>query len=203
VPGGAVSSEDGLRHPSRTDFYLPVRALSKIYKGKFRDLMKKEGLYDQIPPEVWDTDWNVNVQAVGNAENTVKYLSRYVFQVAISDYRIVKCGHGKVTFTYRKKGSSRDRHMTLEVMEFMRRFLQHVLPPGFMKVRYYGFMNPNSATDLNEVRTLIELCYGFEIQTPEYETAPQEPLYCPLCGGKLKYRCSVLPHEMGYFRDTG
>jgi hypothetical protein len=51
VPGGAVSSEDGLRHPSRTDFYLPVRALSKIYKGKFRDLMKKEGLYAQIPPK--------------------------------------------------------------------------------------------------------------------------------------------------------
>ena len=203
VPGGALSSEDGLWHPSRTDFYLPVRALSKIYKAKFRDIMKKEGLYDQIPSEVWDMDWNVNVQAVGNAENTVKYLSRYVFQVAISDYRIVKCENRKVTFAYRKKGSSRDRHMTLEVMEFMRRFLQHVLPSGFMKVRYYGFMNPNSSTDLNEVRTLVELCHGFEIRTPEYETVPQEPLYCPLCGGVLKYRCSVLPHEMRPYRDTG
>jgi hypothetical protein len=143
------------------------------------------------------------VQAVGNAENTVKYLSRYVFQVAISDYRIVKHGEGKVTFKYRKKGSSRDRHMTLGVTEFMRRFLQHVLPPGFMKVRYYGFLNPNSGTDLNEVRGLIELCYGFEISTPEYELPPPEPRYCPHCGGKLKYLCSVLPCEMRPFRDTG
>jgi hypothetical protein len=93
--------------------------------------------------------------------------------------------------------------MTSEVMDFMRRFLQHVPPPGFMKVRYYGFMNPNAAADLNEVRTLIELSYGFEIRTPEYETGPPAPLYCPLCGGVLKYRCSVLPHEMGPFRDTG
>jgi hypothetical protein len=93
--------------------------------------------------------------------------------------------------------------MTLEVMEFMRRFLQHVLPSGFMKVRYYGFLNPNSGTDINEVRTLIELCSGFKICTPEYETTPQAPLYCPLCGGKLKYRCSVLPHETGHFQDTG
>jgi hypothetical protein len=203
VPGGALSGKDGLWHPSRIDFYLPVRALSKIYKAKFRDLMKKEGLYDRIPPEVWNINWNVNVQAVGNAENTVRYLSRYVFQVAVSDYRIVRCEDGKVNFKYRKSGSSRDRHMTLEVTEFIRRFLQHVLPPGFMKVRYYGFLNPNSGTDLSEVRGLIELCYEFEIQTPEYGILPPEPLHCPHCGGVLKYRCSVLPHEMIPFRDTG
>ncbi len=203
VAGGALSGKDGLWHPSRVDFYLPVKALSKMYKAKFRDLMIKEGHFDQIPSEVWDKGWNVNVQAVGNAENTIKYLSRYVFQVAISDYRIVKVEDGNVTFKYRKQGSSRDRHMTLDVMEFIRRFLQHVLPTGFMKVRYYGFLNPNAAVKLEEVRGLIELYYEFEVQTPKIEVEPQKPLLCPHCGGELEYFCLVLPHEMIPKRDTG
>ena len=203
VPGGALSAEDGRWHPSRADFLLPVRAMSKIYKAKFRDMMIKNGLFDLIPAEAWEKDWNVNVQATGQSERTIRYLSRYVFQVAISDYRIVKVEAGKVTFRYRKPGSTRDRRMTLDAMEFIRRFLQHVLPTGFMKVRYYGFLNPNAAVKLDDVRCAIELCNGFEITTPEFETAPVEPLYCPSCGGKLKYLCSVLPHEMPPIRDTG
>ena len=203
VPGGAISSKDGLWHPSRIDFYLPVTALPKVYKAKFRDIMMNKGLLDQIPPEAWDKGWNVNIQAVGNSENTIKYLSRYVFQVAISDYRIVKCEEGKVTFTYKKSGSSRMRRMTLEVMEFIRRFLQHVLPVGFMKVRYYGFLNPNSNLKLEEVRGLIELCHEFEIQTPLTTVEPIKPLVCPNCGGKLEYCYSALPFQMNLIRDTG
>lgn len=203
VPGGALSSKDGLWHPSRTDYYLPVTTLPEVYRAKFRDIMKKNGLFEQIPPEVWDNGWNVNIQAVGNAENTIKYLSRYVFQVAISDYRIVKSENGNVTFTYRKSGSSRNRSMTLNVMEFMRRFLQHVLPAGFMKVRYYGFLNPNAKVKLEEVRGLIELCHEFEIQTPLIQAEPIKPLFCPDCGGKLEYCYSVLPFQMNLNRDTG
>ena len=67
--------------------------------------------------------------------------------------------------------------MTLDVMEFIRRFLRHVLPTGFMKVRYYGFLNPNAAVKLDDVCCAIELCNGFEIITPEAEKAPVEPLY--------------------------
>ncbi len=70
VPGGALSSKDGLWHPSRIDYYLPVTALPEVYRAKFRDIMKKKGLFEQIPPEVWDKGWNVNIQAVGNAELT-------------------------------------------------------------------------------------------------------------------------------------
>ncbi|MEE4359718.1 MAG: transposase [Desulfococcaceae bacterium] len=70
-------------------------------------------------------------------------------------------------FYVQEKGSSRDRHTASETIEFMMYFIQNMPPSGFMKVRYYGFMNPDSATGMNEVRTLIELCYGFEIRTPE------------------------------------
>ena len=77
-----------------------VRAMYKIYKAKFRDIMIKNGLFGLIPAEVWEKDWNVNDQATGHSERTIRYLSRYVFQVAISDYRIVKVEAGKVTFRY-------------------------------------------------------------------------------------------------------
>jgi len=203
LPGGAFSTQDGQWHPSRIDFYLPVKAMSKIYKAKFRDLMIQKGLFDQIPSGVWKKDWNVNVQAVGDSGQTIKYLSRYVFQVAISDYRIVKVEDGRVTFRYRKPGGSRDRRMTLDAMEFIRRFLQHVLPSGFMKVRYYGFLNPNSAVKLDVVRCAIELCNAFEAETPEAALEPAKPLYCPSCGGRLKYQCSILPFQMQSFEDTG
>lgn len=93
--------------------------------------------------------------------------------------------------------------MTLDAMEFIRRFLQHVLPSGFMKVRYYGFLNPNSAVSPEDVRSAIELRNGFELLTPKALVEPLKPLYCPDCGGTLKYRCSVLPFQMPVERDTG
>ncbi len=83
--------------------------------------------------------------------------------------------------------------MALEVMEFIRRFLQHVLPTGFMKVRYFGFMNPNCKVGLDTISALIELSYGFNL--PELEAdvlEPWQPIMCPHCGGALKLRAIVL-----------
>jgi hypothetical protein len=192
VPGGALSSTDGLWHPSRIDFYLPVKALSKIFKAKFRDAMKDARLFDQIPPEVQQIDWNVNSQAVASSEASLKYLAPYVFRVAISNSRIVKVENRTVFFRYRKSHSHRLRILALQVMEFIRRFLQHVLPTGFMKVRYYGFMNPNCGVSLDQISTLIELAYGFNVALPNTDLEPWQPVSCPACGGTLRFR-SVLP----------
>ncbi len=196
VPGGALSKKDGQWHPSRLDFYLPVRALSKIFKAKFRNEIHKSGLYEKIPSEAWDITWNVNTQAVGAGTQSIKYLSPYVFKVAISNHRIVKVENRRVYFRYRKQKSRRWRTMSLDVMEFIRRFLQHVLPTGFMKVRYYGFLNPNSSVSLEEIGSCIELAYGFAIKTPDLKIEPLPPLQCPCCGGKLKYQYSVLPFQL-------
>jgi hypothetical protein len=193
VPGGALSSTDGLWHPSRIDFYLPVMALSKIFKAKFRDAMKEAGLFDQIPPEVWEVDWVVNSQAVGSSEASLKYLAPYVFRVAISNSRIVKLENRTVFFRYRKSHSNRLRTLVLDVMEFIRRFLQHVLPTGFMKVRYYGFMSPSCAVSLDRIRTLIELSYGFNVPFPNVDLEPWQPITCPACGGTLRLRSVLLP----------
>ncbi len=97
--------------------------------------------------------------------------------------RIAKVEDGRVTFRYRKPGSSRDRLMTFDVMEFIRRFLQHVLPSGFMKVR--------------------RVVQRFEAETPDVALEPVKPLYCPNCGGRLKYQCSILPFQMPPVEDTG
>ncbi len=198
VAGGAWSDESRSWHPSHPDFYLPVMAMSKIFRAKFKDLMKDAGLLSEIPTEVWKKGWNVNVQATGSAEQSIKYLAHYVFKVAISDYRIVKVENGKVTFSYRKPKSRRMRTMTLDAIEFIRRFLCHVLPSGFMKVRYYGFMNACSSVSVDLVRANVELIQGFDLNdsavpvSEESKTAPD----CPNCGGELIYQYSVLPYQM-------
>jgi hypothetical protein len=140
-----------------------------IYRAKFRDRMKKAGLLDQIPPEVWQKEWNVNCQAVGEAQGSIKYLAPYVFRVAISDSRIIKLENDKVFIGYKEHRSNRLRTLEFGAMEIIRRFLQHVLPTGFMEVRYYGFLSPASSVNVEEVRARIGLAYGFTITTPKGE----------------------------------
>ena len=193
VPGGALSTKEHRWHPSRIDFFVPVRALSRLFRAKFRDEIAKAGLLGLIPPEVWQTDWNVNCQAAEAGEHPLRYLAPYVFKVAISNRRIVKVENRTVFFRYKKPRSRRWRTMALEVMEFIRRFLQHVLPTGFMKVRYYGFMNPNSSVSLDEINALIEMAYGFTVTAPEPETQPIPVMTCVLCGATLRYRRLLLP----------
>ena len=191
VPGGAMSKNDGCWHPSRIDFYLPVKAMSKIFKAKFRDEMRKTHLDSNIPEQVWSQDWVVNSQAVGTSAHSVKYLAPYVFKVAISNSRIIKVEDHKVLFKYKKPQSNRWRTMVLDVMEFMRRFLQHVLPTGFMKVRYYGFLSPGSSVPLKKISALIELSFGFKISKPENKIEPFDLPKCNQCGGELRYLLSI------------
>lgn len=196
VPGGAISKADGCWHPSRIDFFLPVKAMSKIFKAKFRYQMKRNGLDADIPSDVWRQDWIVNCQAISNSMHSVKYLAPYVFKVALSNSRIVKVENRRVYFKYRKSHSNRLRTMALDVMEFLRRFLQHVLPTGFMKVRYYGFLNQCCSISHDKVTALIELAFGFKIVLPKIKIEPLKPLTCSNCGGNLKYIASVLPIEI-------
>jgi hypothetical protein len=124
------------------DYYLPEKALAKIYKAKFLHQMKKVGLLNRIPYEARKMDWKVNCQPIGTGFESVKYLAPYVFKVAISNSRIVKVEDRIVYYQYKRTKSRRWRTGKFDVIEFMRRFLQHVLPTGFMKVRYYGFLHP-------------------------------------------------------------
>lgn len=203
VPGGAFSTVDAQWHPSRIDFFVPVKALSPIIRAKFKAEMIKADKLEEIPSQVWETDWNINCKAVGNAEYSIRYLAPYVFKVAISDSRIVSVNDRIVTFRCKKEKSNRLRTVSLDVMEFIRRYLTHVLPSGFMKIRYYGFMNSNCSVSVKEISDLIELANGFELESPKVKLEPLKPLYCPVCGGKMKYVASVLPYMLPRIRDRG
>jgi Putative transposase len=158
--------------------------------------MKKARLFDQIPSEVWHIDWNVDSKAVPCSEACLKYLAPYVFKVAISNSRILKVEDRTVFICYRKSHTNRLRTLPLEIMEFMRRFLQHALPTGFMKVRYYGFMNPNCKVTLDHITTLIAATYGFDVALPKAALEPTRPITCPSCGGLLKLRFLLSPTQI-------
>ena len=95
--------------------------------------------------------------------------------------------------------------MTLPIMEFMRRFLQPVLPRGFMKVRYYGFLSPTSSVSLEDVKARIEMASGFAVAAPEAVSEPPAALRCRYCGGALRFSRLVLPADpaIGWLTSRG
>jgi hypothetical protein len=189
VPGGGVSDGGARWMPSRAHFFVPVRALSIIFRAKFRNLLERAGLGSQVDPAVWRRDWVVHSQAAGDGRSSLQYLAQYVFRVAIGDHPIASCDDGQVTFTYRRVGSNRPRRMTLEASEFLRRFLQHVLPNGFQKVRHFGFLSPRSGLVLEAVRWLILLFLGRVLPLKSIASDVPEPPVCPRCadcGGVLR-----------------
>ena len=146
------------------------------------------GLAEGIDPVVWQKPWNVNSQAVGSGRATLKYLAAYVFRVATSNNRVLRLKDGQVTFTYRDSRTDRMRKMTLGAGEFIRRFLQHVLPKGFMKIRYYGFLCHNAATTLDEIRKMISIIYEvIQVILPTADPPSRSGFLCPSCGKPLKW----------------
>ena len=195
VPAGGLSSDRKKWIQARNCFYLPVKALSKLFRAKFKAEMKRLGLIKQIDPDVWATAWIVNCQAVGTPEASLKYLAPYVFRVAISDSRILAVENRQVTFSYRKSDSRRLRKTSLNVMHFISRFLQHVLPSGFMKVRHYGFMNANCAVSLRSLRLMVIACLKdlALLMSDEAPSVTWQGPFCSDCGGRLSYLFSIIP----------
>jgi hypothetical protein len=186
VPGGAFSSQDHSWHPSSQAFYLPVRIMAKLVKASFFKMMKKADLLHLIPRDAWKQDWNVNSRAVGNGVRSVRYLSAYVFRTAISDSRILKIEHDQVLFRYTDTKSGTAKTLRLSAFEFIRRFLQHVLPPGFMKIRYYGFLHPSSHIPLKLAVTLLEAWSGVRARDIQLDTDRSGGPFCPECSGPVR-----------------
>ncbi len=183
-------SADRLRWivPKNPAFLVPVQAMSVIVRAKMCAALKRAGLLDQVPASVWTTSWVVHAKPAGNGERVLNYLARYLFRVAISNSRLEQIADDQVTFRYRDNRTQAMRRATLSGVEFLRRFLQHVLPHRCSKVRYYGLWSATRRADLDHARTLLE--GERATATPAGPPAPlittpiatpAAPLVCPLC----------------------
>jgi Putative transposase len=148
--------------------------------------MRQVGLLEHIAPQVWTIPWNVHSQAQHHGYSAFTYLAPYVCKVAIANSRIVSLKDRTVTFTYRQPGSARPRTTHLDAIEFLRRFLQHVLPDGFMKVRHFGFLHANCAISTDTLRRMIVQAHPIGCKLTRI--VPPEPLaaLCPTCGAPLR-----------------
>lgn len=155
--GGLARDGSAWLKPTHPRFLMPGYALSPIFRAKMRDALARAGLAQDIDPIVWTKAWVVHVQQIGRGAQAVRYLARYVYHVAITNHRLEKFEHGRVTFRYLHAATHETRHLTLPVDAFITRFLQHVLPRGFTKIRYYGLLSPTARGDLARARHLLEL----------------------------------------------
>jgi hypothetical protein len=184
VPGGGLSPT-GEWVRARNHFLVHVKPLSILFRAKFRDELRKTPLFDQLPASIWRQDWVVHSQPVGNGHAALKYLAPYIFRVAISNRRILKVADGQVTFVYKDRRRGKRRRCTLPAQEFIRRFLQHVLPTGFVKVRYYGLFSPGHRHLLQQVQQLLDIPVEPTSTRSPKSTPAASTLSCPTCGSPM------------------
>jgi hypothetical protein len=186
VTAGGLS-DDGTQWmtPKNPAFLVPVRALSVIFRAKVCAGLRRAGLLDQVPPAVWTTPWVVHAQPAGRGQQVLEYLGRYVFRIAIPNSRLERIADGHVTFRYRDNRTQAERHVTLTGVEFLKRFLQHVLPRGCAKVRYYGLWSAARRADRTHARELLGAPALPALATLTTSVAPTPPSPtpppCPYC----------------------
>ena len=195
--GSVCDVPPGLWRPTREDFLLPVRALSMLFQAKFRDALRQTELFIEVPAEAWTQDWVVHCQPVGDGAAALKYLAPYIFRVAISNRRILSLEGDQVTFGYTDARSGQRKTCTLSAEEFIRRFLQHVLPKGFGKVRYYGLFSPGRRELLARVRQLLSCAAAPPQQDPQLaaEPSPVAEFLCPACGKPMQLVGTLRPRS--------
>ena len=133
----------------------------------------------------------VDIKPVGDGQAVLKYLAPYVHRVAISDHRIAACDDSSVTFRYTPSGTKRSKTRTVSGIEFVRGFVQHTLPRGFQKIRYYGWMSPHSRLALDEVKWLVWLLLGWTFwlasgHAPQAVSGELGTVRCAACGGTMR-----------------
>ena len=204
VPAGGLSTDHTRWIKPRYDFFLPVQVLGAVFRGKFHEALKRAfhdgklnfhgDLNLLAQPKTFAAwlrplfrkDWVVYAKRpFGGPEHVLRYLGRYTHRVAISNHRLVSFADGKVTFRWRDSAHNNEQKLlTLAVDEFLRRFLLHLLPEGFVRIRNFGFLaNRKRATTL-------PLCFQLLGSAPQTEqelstTGPSDLWACPKCGGRM------------------
>ncbi len=193
IPAGGITVKGNWKHArGNGSFLFPVKALSGVFRGKFRDglleLAKDAGfeISADLLRKVHLSNWVVYAkEPFAGPQQIIEYLARYSHRVAISNHRLVSIGDGKVTFRYKDyRHASAQKTMTLDAMEFLRRFCLHILPPGFVKIRHYGFLSSRrKGTELLALQGR-ETAYG---QQQSMSQTPASLCWQEICKLKFAY----------------
>jgi hypothetical protein len=219
VPGGGISLDGTRWVPCLPGFFMPVKLLGRIFRGKFLAYLKQAHLDGKLTCKgrlqsltshyqfkrwlspLYKKDWVVYAKPPWNGpENALKYLARYTHRVAIANSRLQSIDNGQVTFTYKDyRRPQRRRTLTLTATEFIRRFMMHVLPNGFVRIRYYGFLaNKHRRERLNKIRELLNAPQPTRSEEPaddkqdDLATALEEHR-CPHCKVGMLWPIDVAP----------
>lgn len=211
VPGGGLSADGNSWISFREGFFIPVRVLSHLFRGKFLSYLREayragklkfvgeirslgeKHKFQMMMDKLYRQEWVIYCKRpFRNSQHVIEYLGRYTHRVAISNNRIVKVEGGKVTFRWRDYGDrNRIKLMTVDALEFIRRFLLHILPDGFVKIRHYGLLsNRNRKTKLRRCREILGVDSNRKQQSTESESWEEllfrltgiDPRICPCCG---------------------
>jgi hypothetical protein len=224
VPGGVLSFDEHSWKESKEEYFIPVKVLSRLFRGKFLDYLKKSYVagelvfpgkisyldnakaFNRFLTGLYNQEWVVYCKPpIKNPDDVIDYLGRYTHRVAITNDRIIKLEDGKVTFRYRDRNDgNKIRYMSLDAFEFIRRFLLHVLPDKFMKIRYYGILSNRNRNDkLSLCRELLGVkLEGDNEEGKEswedilYRVTGVDPMICPHCGkGRMVLRENLIPRR--------
>ena len=203
VPGGALSPEGSQWFSPRCEAWLvPVRALSRLFRGKCKAALTTAGRCQPVPPQVWHKAWVTHCQPAGTGTAVLAYFAPDMYRIALTTNRLEKLEDGHVTFRFKKRSGAGWKRLTLPAETFIHRFLQHVLPRRFSKVRSYGLLSPSRRKGLPQIRTLLAACPSNDRVTqstppqdrPRPRPVPKQERRCRTCGGLLVVLWRLSPH---------
>jgi len=204
--GGLSADGESWVKPAHERFLLPGHVLSQVFRRRLLDALVAADLEIPSRDELRRSRWVVHLQHVGDGRHALRYLARYVHRIALCAHSIERYEHGRVTYRYRCSRSGQIRRSSLDTMSFVARFLQHVLPRGFTKVRSYGLLSPAGRPRLERARELLEAhALAIAIDPPARASGPPDepaasdppavpsaPRRCPVCGrGTLRFRADL------------
>jgi hypothetical protein len=174
---------DGAWREAHPRFLVPVRALSVLFRSRVRDAWRKRlpALFATLPPAIWRQPWVVHSKPVGSGEHALAYLARYLHRVALADSAILRQTSSEVVFRYRDSATGRPRTARLAPGEFLRRFLQHVLPSGFRKVRHFGLHHPSQRKALRLLQAQLAFVRRLPLPVADPPVPAAPPRLCPTC----------------------
>jgi hypothetical protein len=182
VPGAGLNAKGKFVRVKNPEFLVYLPHLQNAFRQHLYQLLKENNW--PVDPQVWRKDWGVHIQPAGSGAPALKYLSRYVARTAISNSRIVAVGQNSVTFRWKDRSNHNQTEiLTLPGVEFVRRYLRHVLPSGLRSVRYYGFCHPTAKAK----RMRVQLHSGGPVQFGS--TEPLAPIANPGSSGPVCPKC--------------